>query len=203
MSYELWTILNKWRSEFSSADFASSFLSPNPRKTLHDMTKKGFLEHLGYGRYRVISTDDYATVKNDVRGAYDLLKEASLSYALTDVDGPFVWTKGGYNAGRFFGCYPIHLKVRKSDAKEWRRFFATHGKKSLRMDSKPRETAFGVFYVLHPSEKVEAETIEGLKVEPLKETVEFCMKNAYTFEPALEMLDREYQLGLGIRRSAS
>ncbi|NWG09389.1 MAG: hypothetical protein HXX80_03615 [Nitrososphaerales archaeon] len=197
--YELWAILSNWRREFSSGEFARTFSSPNPRKLLHDMAKKGLLEHMGYGKYRVKSVGDYVRAKNDVRAGYELLRRAELPYELTDVDGVFVWTKGGYNADRFFGFYPIHLKVLRSDVVKWESFFHKAGKKSFLAGTKPKETLFGVFYVLYPEEKIEAEIVEDLKVEPLEKTLEFCRKYTYTFEPALEMLDEEYHLGLGVK----
>lgn len=197
--YELWTILGNWKREFSSGEFARTFVSPNPRKVLHDMAKKGLLEHLGYGKYRVKSVDDYVRIKNDVGGAYGILKKANLQYALTDVDAVFAWTRGGYNVGRFFGFYPVHLKVQESDVAKWKRFFISFGKKSFLVDSIPKETVFGVFYLLHPAERIESETVEGLKADPLAKTVEFCKKNIYTYEPALEMLNEEYKLGLGVK----
>lgn len=199
--YELWTILNSWRNEFTSEDFARTFASPHPRKVLHDMTKKGLLEHNSYGRYRVKPVDDYVRSKNDVSSGYDTLKKSDLPYALTDVDGVFVWTKGGYNAGRFFGSYPIHVKVLKSDVAKWKSYLAENGRKTMLGGERPKETLFGVYYVLYPEARVRAETVEGLKVEPLKNTVEFCKKNIYIFEPALEMLDEEYDLGLRVRYS--
>ncbi|HEX9845323.1 MAG TPA: hypothetical protein VGA92_02535 [Candidatus Nitrosotenuis sp.] len=199
--YELWTILSNWRDEFTSEDFARTFASPNPRKVLHDMTGKGLLEHRGYGRYRVRPVDEYVRSKNDVSSGYELLKKSDLPYALTDVDGVFVWTKGGYNAGRFFGSYPIHMKVLKSDVARWKRFLTEKGRKVTLGGKTPRETLFGVYYILYPEVKVKSETEGGLKVEPLKDTVEFCKKNIYTFEPALEMLDEEYNLGLKVRYS--
>lgn len=199
--YELWTILGSWRREFTTSDFARTFSSPNPRKVLHDMARKGMLDHVGYGRYRVNSGGDYVRTKNDISGGYELLKRAKLPYALTDVDGVFVWTRGGYNADRFFGFYPIHLKILKPDTPKWRKFFRNAGKKSFLADNKPKETLFGVFYVMHPEGMMDAETVAGLKVEPLNETVDFCRKYIYTFEPALEMLDEEYHLGLKVRYS--
>ena len=194
--YELWTILSSWKHEFGSNEFARTFASPNPRKVLHDLAKKGFLEHLGYGRYRVREIEDYVRTRNDLEVGYDLLRRSGILYALTDVDGVFVWTKGGYNAGRFFGFYPIHVKVRSVDLPKWKGLFSKAGKKCLLAGSKPRETLFGVFYVLHPVGRIKAETVNGLKVEPLEATVDFCRTHAYTYEPALEMLDREYRLGL-------
>jgi hypothetical protein len=199
--YELWTILSNWREEFTSEDFARTFASPNSRKILHDMKRKGLLERLGYGRYRVRPVDEYVRSKNDVSSGYDLLNKSELPYALTDVDGVFVWTNGGYNAGRFFGFYPIHIKVLKSDVARWKRFLTERGRKVMLGGEAPKETMFGVYYILYPEVKLKAETKGGLKVEPLKYTVEFCKKNKYTFEPALEMLDEEYDLGLKVRYS--
>lgn len=197
--YELWIILSSWRLEFSASEFARTFSSPNPRKILHDMAKKGLLEHMGYGKYRVKAVGDYVRARNDVSAGYELLRRAELPYALTDVDGVFVWTRGGYNADRFFGFYPIHLKVLKADVAKWRSFFRKAGMRSFLAGAKPRETVFGVFYILYPEEKIEAETVESLRVEPLEKTVEFCRKHSYTFEPALEMLDEEHRLGLGVK----
>ena len=199
--YEIWAILGNWKKEFSSGEFARTFSSPNPRKVLHDMARKELLEHIGYGKYRVKSLEDYVMMKNHVASAYELLKVAVLPYALTDVDGVFVWTRGGYNAGRFFGFYPIHLKVLEKDFDVWVRFLRKAGRKSLSVDKRPKETLFGVFYVLHPVKEIEAESVEGLKVEPLEDTLKFCKKYIYTFEPALEMLDQENKLGLGLKYS--
>ena len=199
--YELWTILGSWRREFSTGEFARTFSSPNPRKVLHDMSKKGLLEHLEYGKYRVKPVEDYVKSRNDVGGAYELLKKADYPYALSDVDAVFVWTRGGYNVGRFFGYYPVHLKVREGDVEKWKKFFRNNGKKAFPVDKTPKETIFGVFYLLHPTKRIESEMVEGLKVEPLKETVEFAKRDIYTYEPALEMLDEEYKLGLGIKYS--
>jgi len=199
--YELWTILSNWRKDFSSEEFARTFTSPNPRKVLHDMTKKGLLEHNGYGRYTVRSVDDYVRSKNDITLGYELLSKSTMPYALTDVDGVFVWTKGGYNAGRFFGSYPIHVKVLESDVTKWRNYFAENVRKTMLSGSRPSETLYGVYYVLYPEKALKSETVDGLKVEPLRETVAFCKKNTYTFEPALEMLNEEYGLGLKVRNS--
>ncbi len=191
--YELWAILANWRKEFSAAEFASTFASPNPRKVLHDMAEKGLLEHLARGRYGVRSIGAYAKTKNDVRAGYELLSGADMPFALTGVDGVFVWTHGGYNADRFFGFYPIHMKVLARDMPRWRRFFAQAGRKAFTAERRQRETIFGVFYLLYPSARIRAERVDGLRVEPLKETLEFCRKNIYTFGPALEMLTGKYK----------
>lgn len=199
MSYhELWAVLSNWRKEFSSGEFSRTFYSPDPNKVLHDMTKKGMLEHTGTGRYRVRGTNEYVFSRNDVNRAYSLLNSSELPYALTGVDAVFVWTHGGYNVDRFFGFYPIHVKIKKDDVSKWRKILSSNGFKSFLSVERPGKTLFGVFFTLYPEQKLNAEEVNGLKVDPLKETVNFCRKNIYSFEPALEMLDEEYKLGLGV-----
>ncbi len=197
--YELWNILGSWRKEFTSADFSRTFASPDYNKVLHDMAKKGMLERTGFGRYRVRTPAEYVLSKIDLNNAYGLLNDSQMEYALTDVDSVFIWTKGGYQVDRFFGFFPIHLKVRERDAAAWGRFFSARKQKYIMKGSKPRETLFGLFYVLHPDKHVSTKDVDGLKVEPLKQVVSFCKKNIISYEPALEMLDEMYGLRLGVK----
>ncbi len=200
MSYhELWAVLSNWRKEFTSGDFARTFYSPDPNKVLHDMANKGMLEHTGTGRYRVRGVNEYVFRRNDIAKGYSLLRSSSLPHALTGVDAVYAWTHGGYNIDRFFGFYPIHVKVRRHDLLEWKKVLARNGFKAFLNSEKPRETLFGPFFILYPEEKLEVAEVDKLKVTPLKETVEFCRKNIFAFEPALEMLDEEYHLGLGVK----
>jgi len=199
MSYhELWNVLQNWKKEFTVREFSSVFASPDPNKVLHDMAKKGFLERSGWGKYKVNSTEEYLARRINITKAYDLLKEADMSYALTGPDAVFLWTKGGYQVDRFFGFYPIHLKVEKEELERWKKFFGSR-KQRFQVNGQPiKETLFGLFYVLYPEVDFRAEKISGFSVIPLKETVDFCERHIYSFEPALEMLDEMYGLGLKV-----
>jgi hypothetical protein len=197
--YELWAILGNWKSDFSTDDFARVFSSPDPRKVLSDMYAKGLLRRKERGLYEVVNPENYAKSKNNISAAYELLERSRLPYALTKVDGVFVWTKGGYNANRFFGSYPIFINVRKADIENWKTFLRDNGKKYTINGERPIETLYGTYYVLLPEDEFELVSVNGLNVEPLEKTVDFCSSDSYTFEPALAMLDEEYNLGLGIR----
>ncbi len=179
-------------------EFSSTFASPDANKVLHDMTRKGLLERVGWGKYKVNSSEEYLAKRTNIAGSYDLLKEANMCYALTGPDAVFFWTKGGYQADRFFGFYPIHLKVEKQDLDKWKKFFTSRKKRFYFKDQPSKQTLFGVFYVLYPEVDFELEEVIGFCVTPLKETVEFCQRNVYAFEPALEMLDEMYRLGLHV-----
>ena len=197
--YELWTILGSWKPEFSVSDFDSAFSSPDSRKVLYDMSNKGLLKRTGRGRYKVVDSDSYVKSKTNIDEGYDFLRRSRLPYALTGADGVFVWTKGAYNANRFFGSYPIYMKVPKSELKNWKALLREGGKKSTLGGTRPSKTLFGIYYVLLPEDKIESRPVKGLNVEPLEETVEFCLRESYTYGPALEMLDKEYGLGLGAK----
>lgn len=196
--YELWNVLWNWKREFTTKEFSSVFASPDANKVLHDMRKKGLLEREGWSKYRVNSPEEYLAKRINVSEAYDLLKDAGMEYALTGPDAVFIWTKGGYQVDRFFGFYPIHLKVKKDDLKRWERFLSSK-KRRFHVEGQPlRETLFGLFYVLYPESVFKTEDVEGFRVDSLKDTVKFCKEKIYSYEPALEMLDEMYDLGLKV-----
>jgi hypothetical protein len=187
-----------WKKEFTVKEFSSVFSSPDANKVLHDMTKKGLLERSGWGEYKVNSPEQYLARKMNVSRAYELLNEADMDYALTGPDAVFFWTKGGYQVDRFFGFYPIHLKVRKDDLRKWEKFLGSRKQRFHVKDQPIKETLFGLFYVLYPEKDFRIEKVEAFKIDPLKDTVEFCQSKIYSYEPALEMLDEMYGLGLKV-----
>jgi len=200
MAYrELWTVLSSWKKQFTVKEFSSTFSSPDPNKVLHDMTKKGLLERVGWGKYTVNSPEEYLAKRTNIADSYNLVKKTGLRYAFTGPDAVFFWTKGGYQADRFFGFYPIHLKVENKDLSKWTKFFRLKNQRFHIEGQPPRQTLFGVFYVLYPEVNFDAKELSGFCVSPLKEAVVFCQKNIYAYEPALEMLDEMYALGLNVK----
>jgi hypothetical protein len=196
---ELWTVLWSWKKLFTVKEFSSTFSSPDPNKVLHDMAERGLLERVGWGRYKVNSPEEYLAKRINIAGSYGLVKESGMRYAFTGPDAVFFWTRGGYQVDRFFGFYPIHLKVEKRDLNKWKEFFRLK-KQKVYVEGQPlRQTLFGVFYVLYPEGDFEVEEVDGFCVSTLMETVEFCQKNIYSYEPALEMLDEMYSLCLSAK----
>jgi len=197
MSYhELWNILLNWKRDFTIREFNSAFFSPNSAKILHDMIKLGFLEKVGWGKYRVNSPERILNQRLNFSRAYELVREARMKYAFTANDAVFFWTKGGYQVDRFFGFYPIHIKVETKNLGKWMEFFKIKKKTAIVYDKPIKETLFGIFYVLYPEESFDAVQLDSFTVIPLDETVKFCQANIYSYEPALEMLDEMYGLGL-------
>ncbi len=200
MSYfELWNVMSQWKEEFTAREFASTFASPDPAKVLHDMCRKGLLVRSGWGKYKVTPQREYVVKKSNVSEAYEIVRSPRLPYAFTGGDAVLTWTRGGYNVDRFFGFYPISLRVRRNDLGKWERFFRSKGRRFAVEGKGPTETLFGVFYLLRPVERLRAVDVEGYRVDPLEDVVRFCQANVYTYEPALELLDEMYGLGLGAR----
>ena len=197
--YELWNVMSQWREEFTTKEFASTFVSPDPSKVLHDMWKKGLLGKMGRAKYRVIPQKEYVMTKANMQGAYDTVEKSGLPYAFTGPDAVFIWTKGGYSADRFFGFYPITLKVKKKDLKKWQNYLESEKCKWIVEGKQSKETLYGVFYYLRPVENLRRSEKDGYSVDSLNETVRFCKDKSYTYEPALEMLDEMYDLGMGIK----
>ena len=145
------------------------------------------------------SPKKYLEIRFNVRGAYEVVREAAMDYAFTGPDAVFFWTKGGYNVDCFFAFYPIHLKVKKDKLVKWKRFFESKGRR-FHVNGEPvKRTLFGAFYVLYPEDEFRAKEVEGFKVIPLDETVKFCRRNIYSYEPAFEMLAEMYGLGSGAK----
>ncbi len=201
--FALWKILWSWKGHepFSTAEFSLTFASASPRKVLFDLVSTGLIKRMGRNSYVVVSPDDLAREDyfERIREGYESLKDARLKYAFTRVDGVMKWSRGAYNANRFFGFYPIHIKVRKADLPDWKKFFS--GKKAdfVVWGQPKRGTLFGVFYILYPEDNFRMQTLDGEPVEPLAETVRYCKGDMATFEHALEILDKLYGLGLKVR----
>lgn len=196
--YELWNVLWNWKKEFTVKEFSSVFSSPDANKVLHDMVKKGLLERRGWGKYRVNSPEEYLARRMNISQAYELLNQAGMDYSLTGPDAVFLWTKGGYQVDRFFGFYPIHLKIKRNDLRRWEKFLGSRKQRFHVKDQPVRETLFGLFYVLYPQKDFRTANVEAFRVDPLKDTVKFCQSRIYSYEPALEMLNEMYGLDLKV-----
>jgi len=201
--FNLYKIVLNWKGKesFTTAEFSIAFFSSQPRKVLYDLSKLGLIEKIKRNSYKAVQSADL--VKEDyfktIKDSYELLKKHGLKYSLTRTDAVLKWTKGGYNANRFFGFYPIEIKVKPTDLGKWVKFF-----KNLKRDfviyGKPSsKTLFGVFYILYPKAEFKIENLEGEPVDSLQETIEFCQRNLANFEHALAMLDNMYSLKLSAR----
>ena len=130
-------------------------------------------------------------LSKSVQFHYEVLSLLGIEYCFTKTDAVFVWTKGGYNIGRFKEFHPIFIKVKKSD----KELFENYCKRlKLNMGGKR-----GIFYQVEYLDKFEISHCEEVPVDSLKETIAFMQKYMHNFEPALEMIQEMYKKKIGIR----
>ncbi len=135
--------------------------------------------------------------KLQLKDAYLLPNFSRMKYAFTKTDAVFFWTKGGYQIGRSRESYPIFIKVLEDDLDDWKSFFEEYS-----VDCEVGgKGGSGIHYVLFPCEDFETEWLDNASVTPLEETVKWAMEHKPNFQPALEMLDEMYDLGLGVEYS--
>lgn len=133
--------------------------------------------------------------KLSLSDAYALPNLAGLDYAFTATDAVFIWTKGGYNIGRYKDNYPLFIEILDQDFEKWKTFFNELSIKS----TKKIERKKGIYFILQPRKVIKKEIVEGVWVMPLDETVAYAQKYIYNFEPALEMLSQMYNLNKKVK----
>ena len=180
---------------FTIDDFRMIFPSPQPAKIIHDLIKLDFMIRVKRGRYKVVQPKDFVKkiVKENLEtGA--VLKKSEKKYAFTNSTAVSIWTDGYYWTDFTKGFKPIHLNILKEDISYWEKFFRQNDAEYV-FEGK-NKTLFGLTYVLYPKEKFTIENKDGDFVTPLKKISKFCQKNIYLYRPALEYLDKKYDLNI-------
>ena len=187
-------------SSFTIDEFRSTFPTSQAPKIIHDLLEEGYLERQNRGEYKALAPELLVDniVKRDSK-TQEVIHDSERKYAFTESSAVSIWTSGYYWTGFTKGFKPLHIKVLKEDLEYWEDFF----KNSEASYSFPREsrTLFGFVYMLHPEEEFEFVEKDGRKVIPLQEVVEFCLDNELSYQPALEYLDKHYNIGYKKRTS--
>ncbi|MDY7082747.1 MAG: hypothetical protein SXQ77_10165 [Halobacteria archaeon] len=94
------------------------------------------------------------------------------------------------------------MKVHSRDLERWIEFFDQYGIETSveeRIDAEDIEGDEGVYYVLFPvDDGIDVEWVNGNSVIPLEETVDMMMENRPAYEPALEIIVDEYDVGVDV-----
>jgi len=190
----IWKVFGK--ESFSMDKFRATFPVSQGPKIAHDLIAKGYLKKAGHGIYAV--TEPAQWIENALGKEYDLgiLNEPGKEYALSENTAVAVWTDGYYWTGFTPGFRPVNIIINRKDSSFWACFL---GKKGINyVFEGESKTLYGQVFVLHPQEKVYYQEKEGLKVIPLDEVLDFCLRHELAYQPALEYLRAKY--GQGRRR---
>jgi len=130
--------------------------------------------------------------------AYAIPHFAGMEFAFTEIDAAFVWTHGGYQIARSHDDYPIFIQVHDQDVERWIGFFEQYGIETAineRPDSDDIEG--GIYYVLQPTrDNIERQWVDGNPVIPLEQAIEQMLENRPAYEPALEIIAKEYDVAV-------
>jgi len=130
--------------------------------------------------------------------AYIIPHFAGMELAYTEIDAAYVWTHGGYQIARSHDDYPVFIDVHDQDVDRWIAFFEQYGIDTA-IDERPDASNVegDIYYVLFPTAGgIDTEWVDGNPVIPLEETVEQMMDNRPAYEPALEIIDEEYDMDI-------
>ncbi|WP_148416404.1 helix-turn-helix domain-containing protein [Haloferax sp. KTX1] len=130
--------------------------------------------------------------------AYIIPHFAGMEFAYTEIDAAYVWTHGGYQIARSHDDYPVFIDVHDQDVDRWIAFFEQYGiDTAIDERSDASDVEGDIYYVLFPTAGgIETEWVDGNPVIPLDETVEQMMDNRPAYEPALEIIDEEYDMDI-------
>jgi len=180
---------------FTIDDFRMIFPSSQPTKIIHDLIKLDFMKRVKRGEYKVVQPKDFVEkiVKENLEKK-DILEKSDKKYGFTDSTAVSIWTDGYYWTDFTKGFKPVHLNILKGDISYWEKFFRKNDAEYVFEGE--NKTLFGLTYVLHPKEKFTVKNKDGDFVVPLKKIVEFCQQNIFLYRPALEYLDKKYNLNI-------
>jgi len=182
-------------TQFTTNDFRMMFPSPQPTKTIHDLIKLDFMKRVQHGKYQMIKPEEFVRhIVQDNVNKEGILQQAEKIYAFCESTAVTIWTDGYYWTDFTKGFKPIHIKVFMKDMPYWIDFFKRRDAEYVIAGE--QKTLFGVTYVVHPTDTIPYEMKDGDPIIPLKETIQFCQGNVLLYRPALEYLDKQFNLGL-------
>ena len=130
--------------------------------------------------------------------AYVIPHFAGMEFAYTEIDAAYVWTHGGYQVARNHDDYPVFINVHDLDVDRWMAFFDQFGIDTA-IDERPAASDVDgtVYYILYPiTNSIDSEWVDGNPVIPLEDAVEKMMETRAAYEPALEIIDNEYDMDI-------
>jgi hypothetical protein len=123
-----------------------------------------------------------------------LLGSAPALFAYSHDDAVRIWTDGYYWTGFTAGYKPVHIEIRRTDARRWEQFFRSNNAAYAFEDD--RKTLFGLVFILHPVPEVRSETRDGVPVTSLTRVMAYCLERRGSYEPAVSYLQKKFGVRL-------
>jgi hypothetical protein len=141
------------------------------KKIFSILLRAGWIEKASDDSYRCLEPKNIITGLVEFK-VVELIKQAKKPYAFTNLSAIEIWSDYSY-VQRGIEKSPYFIKVLKSDLKYWKDFF---NKKNIPNYINGGST-IGEYVILIPVDKIISVDVDGLKVEPLKKTMNIAKAN--------------------------
>ncbi len=158
---------------------------PMRKKTFALLKRSGWFEKVSRTEYRCVSPEKAVMGLLEPR-VPEVLKKAKLPYELTGASAIEVWSDYSY-VQRGYERSPYLLKVLKKDLKKWRSYLNSAGVPNYVR----KGSSVGEFAILFPVAKLGFAEKDGLKVQPLRETLREAEGN-FLFAYAANYIKKKY-----------
>ncbi|MDO8554163.1 MAG: hypothetical protein Q7S22_05125 [Candidatus Micrarchaeota archaeon] len=172
------------KQQFSQSELDWIVSQSMKKKIFSLLLRTGWITKNQKNRYTCTSPDK--AIKNLLEFKVpETIKEATKPYAFTGLSAIEIWSDYVY-VQRGVERSPYFVKILKKDLTYWKRFFNTHKIPNYLENG----STIGEFIILIPTKKIETIERDGLKVEPLSETMKEAKENQMYAYPYGYMLKK-------------
>lgn len=178
-AYALFFSRHKTEEEFKQADLKWLVSESMKKKIFSLLLNAGWIKKKSRNTYQCVKPENIFLHLFDFR-VPKLIEKAERDYAFTKLSAVEIWSDHSY-VQRGKEKSPYFIKIYEKDLDYWKDFFNKNNIPNYVKEG----TTIGEYMILIPVKKIAFREKEGLKVEPLKETMEFAKKNdiyAYPYE---------------------
>lgn len=171
-------------SEFTADDFARRTGHPTPAKALSEMKRRGLVERVGRGRYRVLAPRERPDLRSIEWGRVrEIIASAPVEKAWTGPTAVETWTEGRYRISPSPFTREFHVAVPKPKIGRLKAYLKAHG---VAVEGRKH---IGARVVLVPVDRLEnVEIVDDEPVISRAETEKLIRDHPGLYEGAMEEL---------------
>lgn len=169
--------------EFTTRDLSIATGSTRPAKLLSELKKRGLVERLDRGLYRLLRPAERPDIRNLEWGRIkDAINSAPWPHAWTDSTAIEIWTNGRYRISPSPFLRIFHLAIRKVDEERWRIYLKERG---ISVKGKKR---IGALVTIVTKSRLIYTIKNGEKVVPREETIEIIRTHPGLYADAEDLI---------------
>lgn len=147
------------KREFAAADFARRTGSPRSAKILSELKRRGLVERVGRGRYRLLAPDERPDLRSgEWERVRTIVLDAPFLKAWTGSTAVEIWTKGRYRTAPTPFLREFFVAVPKDSVEAFKDYLES---KNVSTGGRKR---VGAVVRLIPTDRLETEVVDGERV---------------------------------------